>query len=148
MTLLRNKTARRDVAIQQTYEAGIELFGFEVKSLRKKEGSLKGSHVVVRGGEAWLTNAHIPPFQPANAPEDFDTYRTRRLLLHADEIAELAGYEKQNGVALVPIRLYNSGGRIKLEIGVGRGKKSYDKREDIKRRDMKREVDRTLKNEY
>lgn len=148
MALLRNKTVHRDFDIKETYEAGIELRGFEVKSIRNKIGSLKGSHVVVRGGEAWLTNAHIPPIQPANAPEDFDTYRTRKLLLHKEEIAELGQLEKQSGVAIVPIAMYNSGGRIKLEIGVGRGKKAHDKREDIKKRDMKRDVDRTLKNKY
>jgi SsrA-binding protein len=148
MAYLRNKTARRDFAIKETYEAGIKLRGFEVKSVRGKEGSLKGAYVVVRGGEAWLTNAHIPAFQPKNAPEDFDTYRTRKLLLHKEEIAELAQFEKQDGIALVPIALYNAGRMIKLEIGVGRGKKDHDKREDIKRRDTKRDVERTLKNQY
>ncbi|MEX2369077.1 MAG: SsrA-binding protein SmpB [Candidatus Paceibacterota bacterium] len=145
MTYLVNKTAGRDVAIKDTYEAGIELAGFEVKSIRQRNGSLKGAHVVVRGGEAWLVGAHIPPFQPANAPEEFDTYRTRKLLLHKREIAELAAAENQSGVAVIPTKLYNTNGRIKLEIGVGPGKKAYDKREDIKRRDTKRDVDRTLK---
>jgi SsrA-binding protein len=148
MALLKNKTVYRDFDIKQTYEAGIELYGFEVKSIRAKDGSLKGSHVVVRGGEAWLTNAHVPPIQPANAPDDFDTYRTRKLLLHKEEIQELAQFEKQSGVAIVPISLYNSNGRIKMEVGVGYGKKKHDKREDIKRRDAKRDVDRTLKNKY
>jgi SsrA-binding protein len=148
MALLKNKTVYRDFDIKQTYEAGIELYGFEVKSIRAKDGSLKGSHVVVRGGEAWLTNAHVPPIQPANAPDDFDTYRTRKLLLHKEEIQKLAQFEKQSGVAIVPISLYNSNGRIKMEVGVGYGKKKHDKREDIKRRDAKRDVDRTLKNKY
>lgn len=148
MTYLVNKTARRDVAIADTYEAGVELFGFEVKSIRNKNGSLKGAHVVVRDGEAFLVGSHIPPFQPANAPEDFDTYRTRKLLLHKDEIAKLDAAERQSGVAVIPVKLYNANGRIKLEIGVGRGKKEYDKREDIKRRDTKREVDRTLKKQH
>jgi SsrA-binding protein len=148
MALLKNKTVYRDFDIKQTYEAGIELYGFEVKSIRAKDGSLKGSHVVVRGGEAWLTNAHVPPIQPANAPDDFNTYRTRKLLLHKEEIQKLAQFEKQSGVAIVPISLYNSNGRIKMEVGVGYGKKKHDKREDIKRRDAKRDVDRTLKNKY
>jgi len=148
MPLLENKTAYRDVAVEDTYEAGIELFGFEVKSIRQKNGSLKGAHVVVRGDEAFLTGAHIPPFQPANAPEEFDTYRSRKLLLHKDEIAELATAERQSGVAVIPTKLYNNNGRIKLEVGVGRGKKEHDKRETIKRRDIKRDVDRTLKNQY
>ena len=148
MALIKNKTAHRDFKIKETYEAGIALRGFEVKSLRAKHGSLKGAYVVVRGGEAFLTNAHIPAFQPANAPDDYESYRTRKLLLHKDEIEELARFEKRGGVALVPVSLYNSGGRIKLEVGVGRGKKAHDKREDIKKRDMKRDIERTLKNEY
>lgn len=148
MALLKNKTVHRDYDIEKTYEAGIKLRGFEVKSLRAKVGSLKGAHVVVRGREAFLTNAHIPAFQPANAPDDFDADRTRKLLLHKDEIAELAQYEQQGGVAIVPVKLYNTRGRIKLEVGVGRGKKAHDKREDIKKRDMKRDVQRTLKRKY
>lgn len=148
MAYITNKTAYRDVAIKDTYEAGVELEGFEVKSIRSKVGSLKGAHVVARDGEAFLVGAHIPPYQPANAPEDFDTYRTRKLLLHKDEIAELAAAENQSGVAVIPTKLYNTNGRIKLEIGVGPGKKAHDKREDIKRKDMKRDVDRTLKNKY
>jgi len=148
MALLKNKTAYRDFDIQQTFEAGIELHGFEVKSIRAKLGSLKGAHIVIRGGEAWLTNAHIPPIQPANAPDDFDTYRTRKLLLHKEEIDELGQFERQGGVAVFPISMYNSNKRIKVEVGVGRGKKARDKREDIKKRDMKRDVDRTLKNQY
>ena len=103
MALIKNKTAHRDFKIKETYEAGIALRGFEVKSLRAKHGSLKGAYVVVRGGEAFLTNAHIPAFQPANAPDDYDSYRTRKLLLHKSEIEELARFEQRGGVALVPV---------------------------------------------
>lgn len=148
MALIKNKTAHRDYKIKKKYEAGIKLFGFEVKSVREKKGSLKGAYVVPRGGEVFLVEAHIPAYQPANAPEDYDSNRPRKLLLHKDEIRELAAYEREGGVAIVPLSMYNSRGRIKIEIGVGEGKKKHDKRKDIKERDMKRDVQRTLKRKY
>lgn len=146
MTLLKNKTAKRNYKILETYEAGIELFGFEVKSVREKKGSLKGAYVAARGGEAFLVGSHIPPFQPQNSPEDYDPNRTRRLLLKKAEIAELAAREREGGIAIIPLSMYNSGGRVKVEVAVAEGKKKHDKREEIKRRDMKRDVERTLKN--
>jgi SsrA-binding protein len=145
MALVKNKSARRDYKILKTYEAGIELRGHEVKSLRAKQGSLQGAHVVVRGGEAWLVEAHIPAFQPANTPQDFDPNRTRRLLLHQEEIADLGGQERKGGIAIIPLSMYNKNGRIKLEVAVAKGKKKHDKRKDIKKRDMQREAERTLK---
>lgn len=145
MSLLNNKTARRDYKVITTYEAGIELKGFEVKSLRNKLGSLQGSYVAPRGGEAWLVDAHIPPFQPKNTPEEYDPYRTRKLLLHKREINELAQAEKEGGVAIIPLSVYNTNGRIKIKIAVAEGKTKQDKRKDIKERDMKREAERTLK---
>lgn len=145
MTLITNKSARHNYKILKTYEAGIELFGFEVKSVRNQDGSLKGAYVVVRGGEAFLVEAHIPAIQPPNAPDDFDPNRTRKLLLHKDEIAQLAGKERQGGVALIPLSMYNSGGRVKVSVAVAKGKTKADKREDIKRRDQKRDTERTLK---
>jgi SsrA-binding protein len=145
MTLLKNKTARRDYKILETYEAGIELFGFEVKSLRQKEGSLKGAYVAARGGEAWLVSAHIPAFQPDNAPDEYDPDRTRKLLLHKQEIRELADHEREGGIAIIPLSVYNSHGRIKLEVAVAEGKKQHDKRKDIKERDVQRDIERTLK---
>lgn len=148
MTLIKNKQARRDYKILQTYEAGIELKGFEVKSLRAKQGSLQGAYVVPRGGEAWLVEAHIPAYQPANAPDDYDPNRTRRLLLHKHEIAEIAAHEREGGIAIIPLSMYNKDGRIKLEIAVAKGKKKHDKRKDIKERDLKRETERTLKRKY
>lgn len=127
--------------------AGIELLGFEVKSLRNKQGSLEGAHITVRGGEAYLIGANIPPFQPKNTPKDYDPTRNRRLLLTKKEIAILGAFEGQKGLTIVPISVYNNKRKIKLEIAVARGKKQFDKRETIKRRDTEREIRRTLKNE-
>jgi SsrA-binding protein len=145
MTLVANKQARRDYEILETYEAGIELYGFEVKSLREKQGSLQGAYVVVRGGEAWLVEAHIPSFQPANTPDEYDPNRTRKLLLHQHEINDIAAKEREGGIAIIPLSMYNKDGRIKIEIAVAKGKAKHDKRQDIKERDMKREAERTIK---
>ena len=144
--LIKNKKARLRYAVEKTYEAGIELFGFEVKSLKNQQGSLDGAYAVIRGGEAYVLNMHIPPYQPANTPESYDPYRTRRLLLTRQEIDSLAGYEKQSGLTLVPLSVYTKGQRLKLEIAVARGKKKYDKREAIKKRDVERDIGNYIKN--
>lgn len=141
-----NKKASFNYELMEKLNAGIELLGFEVKSLRNKQGSLEGAHVTVRGGEAYLIGANIPPFQPKNTPKDYDPVRNRRLLLTKKEIAILGAFEGQKGLTVVPISVYNSKRKIKLEIAVARGKKQFDKREDIKRRDTEREIRRTLKN--
>lgn len=144
-----NKNVNRDFAVLESYSAGMELFGFEVKSIKSKLGSLKGSHITIRGGEAFLIGAFIPPYQVNNTRKDYDPYRNRRLLLNKKEIAELAGYEKEKGLTIVPISMYNptnhSGRKIKLDIAVAKGKKKFDKREDIKKRDTKRDVERNFK---
>ncbi len=145
--LIENKKARLNYEILEEYEAGIELEGFEVKSLRNKRGSLDGAHVVVRGGEAYLLNAHIPPYQPANTPKDYDPYRNRRLLLTKKELAELSGQESKKGLTIVPISVYSKGRKIKLAVAVSRGKKKYDKRETLKKRAVERDMRRTLKSE-
>jgi SsrA-binding protein len=145
LTLVQNKQARRDYKVLETYEAGIELSGFEVKSLRNKKGSLQGAYIVVRGGEVWLVEAHVPAYQPANAPDDYDPNRTRKLLLHQHEIDDLAAKEREGGIAIIPLSMYNNHGRIKVEVAVAEGKAKHDKRQDIKKRDMKREAERTLK---
>ncbi|OHA88270.1 MAG: SsrA-binding protein [Candidatus Zambryskibacteria bacterium RIFCSPHIGHO2_01_FULL_43_25] len=145
MSLLENKKAYFDYEIQETFEAGIELLGFEVKALRGKLGSLEGSHVVVRGGEAFLTGATIPPYQPANTPKDYDPHKNRKLLLTKKEIGELGGYESKKGLTLIPISVYNKNNRIKILVGVARAKKKHDKRETIKRRETEREMRRSLK---
>lgn len=144
--LVRNKKAGFNFELLERYEAGVELLGTEVKSLRGGQGKLDGAHVVVRGGEAYLVGASIPPFQKANAPKDYEPERVRRLLLKNKEILELFTESEKKGLTIVPIRWYNKNQVLKLEIAIGRGKKKHDKRDSIKERDTKREIDRTLKN--
>jgi len=145
MMLIKNKKATFNYEITDKFEAGIKLAGFEVKSLKKGQGSLLGAYVIIRGNEAFLTGANIPAYQPANAPKDYDPERPRRLLLNKKELSELAGIEKQKGLTIVPISVYIKGNKIKLEIGVGRGKKKHDKREIIKKRDTAHDIARELK---
>jgi SsrA-binding protein len=146
-SLIENKKVHFNYEILEKLDAGIELFGFEVKSLRKGQGSLEGSHITVRGSEAFLIGATIPPFQPANAPKGYDQTRTRKLLLTKKEIEELALKEKQKGLTIVPISVYNKSRKLKLSIGIVRGKKKFDKRQSIKKRETDRESRRTLKYE-
>jgi len=143
--LVRNKKATFNFEILETFEAGLELFGYEVKSLRNKQGSLEGSHVVVRGEEVFLVGATIPPYQPVNTPKDYDPERTRRLLLHRKEIGELAGAESQKGLTIVPISVYNKGRNLKLKIAIARGKKKSDKRQVLKERETKKDIERQMK---
>ncbi len=145
MSLIENKKAHFNYEILEKFEAGIELLGHEVKSLKNKQGSLEGAYIIVRGGEAFLINSHIPPYQPANVPDDYDSHRNRRLLLTKKEIAELATAEATKGLTIVPISVYSKGRKLKLSFGIGRGKKKADKRESIKKRDTERELGRTLK---
>jgi len=142
-----NKKARFDYDILETYTAGIELHGFEVKAVRAHKAQLIGAHVTVRGNEALLLNASIPPYQTENTPPEYDPKRNRRLLLTKKEIEELANKEAQKGLTIVPLSLYNKGTKIKLDIAVVRGKKKYDKRESIKERETDIDIRRTLKNE-
>jgi len=144
--LIENKKIRLNYEILETFDAGMELFGFEVKSLRAKEGSLKGAHVTVRGEEAYLIGMHIPPYQPANTPESYDPERHRRLLLTRKEIDELTGLEGKRGLTIVPISVYSNKRKLKVQIGIARGKKKHDKREVLKARDAKRHIDREMKN--
>lgn len=145
MTLIENKKTRFNYEILETIEAGMELFGYEVKALREKRGSLEGSYIVIRGGEAFLIGAHIPPFQPKNTPKNYDPYRNRKLLLSKKQLSELAGREAQKGLTIVPISVYNKGRVIKLQVALVRGKRKSDKRETIKKREGDREIRRTLK---
>ncbi|PIP73958.1 MAG: SsrA-binding protein [Candidatus Lloydbacteria bacterium CG22_combo_CG10-13_8_21_14_all_47_15] len=145
MSLVQNKKAGFNYEFLEKFEAGIELFGYEVKALKGQQGSLDGAHVIVRGGEAFLVGMHVPPFQPANTPESYDTYRARKLLLSKKEIARLTGLEQQKGLTIVPISVYNKHGKLKVEIAVARGKKKHDKREILKKRTAKREIERALK---
>ena len=146
MHLIEHSKARFDYEVLETFEAGIELLGHEVKTLRGRHGKLEGAHVIVRGGEAFIVGMSIPPYQPGNTPESYDPLRTRKILLTKEEIDTLAGYEGQKGLTLVPLSVYNKGHKLKLQIAVARGKKKYDKRATIKKRDQEREIRRTLKN--
>ncbi len=139
-----NRKARFDYEILEKYEAGIELLGVEVKSVRGGRMSLEGAFVIARGGEAYLINANIPPYQPKNAPKDYDPLRNRKILLTKKEIAELSGSEKNKSLTIVPISVYNKNRKIKVEIALVKGKKKHDKRETIK----KRETDREMRREY
>ena len=119
--------------------------GFEVKSIKAGRVSLQGAFIIIRGSEAFLTNTTIPPYQAANTPKDYDETRTRRLLLHKNEIDELTGKSQQKGLTLVPLRLYNKSGKIKLEFALVRGKKKYDKREKLRKEEAGRKIQRALK---
>ena len=136
-----NRRARHDFIIEETYEAGIVLTGSEVKSLRAGKANLKDSYGRVTKDEAWLLNAHISPYGPASQFGHEPT-RTRKLLLHRREIERLMGKVKERGLTLIPLRLYFKNGRVKVEIGLARGKKLYDKRAAIREREVKREVER------
>jgi len=144
MSLIVNKKANFNYEIKDKYTAGIELFGFEVKSLRKGQGSLDGSYVTIRGSEAFLINSFIPPFQEKNAPKDYGPRRTRKLLLTKKEIIELGNIEKTKGLTIVPISVYNKGRVLKIDIGVGKGKKKFDKRETLKKEDSLRQIKREI----
>ena len=143
-TLISNKKIRKDYEVRETFSAGIELFGFEVKSLKNGRGSLDGSHITIRGEEAYLINAHIPPYQPANTPSFYDERRNRKLLLQKKEILKLDSEEKKKGLTIVPLSVYNNGRKIKLELALVRGKKKHDKRETIKKKDSKRDLERAF----
>lgn len=144
MTLIAYKKVDLRYERLQEFEAGIELFGGEVKSLRGKHGSLEGSRIVVRGGEAFLVGASIPPYQPLNAPA-YDAERTRRLLLGKQDIALIAEAESKKGLTVVPIEMYNKSRNIKLRIAIVRGKGKHDRREDIKKYDAKREAEQAMR---
>jgi SsrA-binding protein len=147
MSLIDNDRAGFDYELLEKMEAGLELFGFEVKSLRAKQGSLKGARVVARGGEAYLVGATIPAWQKANAPKTYDAARTRRLLLKKDQIVQIASAEAKNGLTIVPLMVYNKGRNLKLSIAIARGKKKTDKRRDIRAREEKRGMERAMKAE-
>lgn len=145
MLLIEYKKARLKYAVIETYQAGLELSGTEVKALRAKTGSLDGSHVVVRGGEAYLVGATIPPYQVANTKKGYDPERTRRLLLSKKELHDLAKMEDKKGLTIVPLEVYTNGRLLKIRIAIVRGKGKGDKREDLKKRDADRERERVLK---
>ncbi|OGF65561.1 SsrA-binding protein [Candidatus Giovannonibacteria bacterium RIFCSPHIGHO2_01_FULL_48_47] len=143
--LLENKKAYFNYEILEKYEAGLELKGFEVKSLKSKRGNIMGARVIIRGNEAHIVGMDIPPYQPKNTPPDYEPQRTRKLLLHKKEISRLAGKAEERGLTVIPTKVYTTHCRIKIEIAVVRGKKRFEKREKIKKRDIEREISRTLK---
>lgn len=143
--LINNKKAYFNYEILEKYVAGIELFGFEVKSIKAGQGSLEGAYVTIRGGEAYLIGANIPAFQAKNAPDSYNPIRNRRILLTKKEIGELALIEAKKGQTIVALAMHNAGEKIKVEIGVARGKKQFDKRETLKKRDAEREMRREMK---
>ena len=140
-----NRKVYFNYEILEKYEAGIELLGIEVKSIRNRKMSLEGAFVIIRGGEAFLINANIPPYQPNNAPKDYDPLRNKKLLLTKKEIATLTGSEKNKSLTIVPISVYNKGRKIKVEIALVKGKKKQDKRETIKKRETDREIRREIR---
>ncbi len=144
-TYIDNRKAHFNYTIDETFEAGIELLGFEVKAIKKGQANLAGAFCIVRGGEVFIIGMHIPPYQAGNTPKDYDPDRNRKLLLNKKEIIELADADKAKGLTLVPMALYSKGRRIKVEIAIAKGKKLHDKRESIKKRDTDREIRRTLK---
>lgn len=140
-----NRKARHDFALEDTFEAGLALQGWEVKSLRSGRLSLQEAYVVVRRGEAWLIGANIPPLPSASTHVNPDPVRTRKLLLHKAELNRLTGATDREGYTLVPLQMYWKRGRAKLQIGLGKGKKKHDKRETKKQQDWNRQKERLLK---
>ena len=147
MSLIENKKAHFNYEILETLEAGIELLGHEVKSIRNKQGSLEGARVIVRGGEAFVVGSTIPLYQPKNTDASYVADRNRKLLLSKKEITHVAETESKKGLTIVPLSVYNKGRKIKVSIGIVRGKKKHDKRESIKKRETDRDIRRSLKNE-
>ncbi|MBU1255816.1 SsrA-binding protein SmpB [Patescibacteria group bacterium] len=144
-TLATNPRAKFDYHILETFEAGLVLFGHEVKAIKNNQMSLKGSYITIKNEEAWLINAQISLYQPKNIPDDYNPIRTRKLLLNKKEIKSFIGRIKQKGLTLVPLRVYTKHSRIKLGFGLGQGKKKVDKREKIKKRETDRKISRALK---
>lgn len=144
--LVQNKKARHDYFIEDTLECGIELFGTEVKSIRKGQCNLKDSYAQVKNGELFLVGMHVSPYEQGNI-YNRDPFRTRKLLAHKSEIKRLGASQQQDGMSLVPLRVYLKDGKVKIEVAVAKGKKLYDKRHTIAARDAGREMERRMKEE-
>lgn len=145
MTYAENKKAFFDYEILEKYEAGIVLEGHEVKAVKTGKVSIAGSYVKLMGREAFLVGAVIQPYQPLNAPKNYDPQRSRKLLLNKKEIDSFIGKTSEKGLTIVPLRVYGRKGRVKLEIGLAKAKKKADKREKIKKREEKKKLQRALK---
>jgi len=140
-----NKKVHFDYEILETFQAGLALNGQEVKSIKSGRIQLAGSYVMFQGEELFLTGAHIPPYQPANAPKDYTPERPRKLLLRKEELRYLIGKVKEKGLTLVPLKVYNQKRLVKLEFGLVKGKRKSDKRETLKKRETNRDIERALK---
>ena len=142
--LAQNKKANHDYFIEETIEAGMVLTGTEIKSIRSGKVQLKDSFVRISNGEAWINNMHVSPFEQGNR-FNHDPLRSRKLLLHKKQIGELVGAVKRDGYTIVPLKMYLKDGYAKLLIGVGKGKKDYDKRNDMRKKEARREMERVFK---
>jgi SsrA-binding protein len=140
MDIITNRRVYFDYQILQTFEAGVELKGFEAKAVKTGRINLAGAYALIKNNQIWLFNADIPPYQPKNTPLDYEPKRTRRLLLKKEEIKNLIGQTKQKHLTLVPLRVYTKNQRIKIEIGLVKSRKKFDKRELIKKREVEREI--------
>ncbi len=139
------KKAHFNFEPEEIFDGGIELLGFEVKAVREGKVTFEGAYIGVRGGEAYLLNAHISPFQQANTPPDYDPIRARVILIKKEEIERLAEAEAKKGLTIIPLSLYSAGRKIKLKFAIAHGKKKYDKRHTLKKRVSDRDIERTLK---
>lgn len=142
--LASNRKAYHDYSIDETYEAGVALTGTEIKSVRAGSLNLRDSYAQVRNGELWLMNVHVAPYEPASR-QNVDPYRDRKLLMHRKEILRLFSRVQEKGLTLIPLRVYLKKNRAKVELGLGRGKKQYDKRDAIAKRESEREMQRAAK---
>ena len=145
--IAKNPTARHNYTITDTFEAGIVLTGTEIKSIRNGKVNIKDTYVTIKNGEVFIFGMHISPYEFGNIYNK-DPLRTRKLLLNKREINKLIGMINQKGISLVPISMYFKGSKVKLEIGIGKGKKLFDKRDDIAKKDAERNIARALKNNY
>jgi SsrA-binding protein len=143
-TYTDNRRAFFDYEVLEQFSAGLELLGTEVKAIKDGKCNLRGSFVAVRGDEVYLINAEIPAYQVKNAPGDYDPQRPRKLLLTKSEVEKLGDAESTKGLTIVPLSVYNKGRFLKIDIAIARGKKKFDKRETIKKRDVERDLGRTL----
>lgn len=146
-TLAENRKARHDYFIEETYEAGIELFGTEVKSVKLGKANLKDSYASIKNGEVFLNNLHISPYEQGNIFNK-DPLRTRKLLLHKSEIRKLEQFKTQEGLTLIPLALYEVRGLVKVKLAVAKGKKLYDKRDSLAKKDAQRQIERAIREKY
>ena len=145
--IAKNPTAKHNYSIESTFEAGIVLTGTEIKSIRNGKVNIKDTYVMIKNGEAYILGMHISPYEQGNIFNK-DPLRDRKLLIHKKEIFKYYGMIKQKSVSLIPLSIYFKDSKVKVEVGIGKGKKLYDKREDMAKKDAMRKIDRALKNNY